>query len=192
MDEAKDWGGRRGTRLRAHGLFLKRPFRGVSTAKERRTRRLHRRRIPAPRAETRVIGLFTDIQPGVPGLKFAFQLCPDCRQQFLVVGHEWTVEITAAEHEYVPGGLKPHPATEVGLQQLPVQDRADEFQTKRRDFKEAGNAEVVVHGVKIYHPIKLVTGRTRQPTCQIRQRCESSSFTRKSKTQSYRHSGAYH
>ncbi len=54
-----------------HGLFLKQPFRGVSTAKERRVRRLHRRRIPAPRAETRVIGHFATTlrmadSPGCP------------------------------------------------------------------------------------------------------------------------------
>jgi len=63
------------------------------------------------------------------------RIAPKSRATSLSIeGHERPVEITAAKHECVAAGLEPHPAAEVGFQQLAVLDGTGEFQSQGREL----------------------------------------------------------
>ncbi len=63
--------------------------------------------------------------------EFGFQLHSDRREQFLVMRHEGTIEIAVPEYDRIAPGLEPDPTTEMGLQELAMLFRADQFDPQR-------------------------------------------------------------
>src|SRR5580765_226845 len=61
--------------------------------------------------------LFADMCTRVPGFQLGLQMHADHLQHFFVMGHQWSVQITAAKNESVAVCLEAHPTAKMGFEQ---------------------------------------------------------------------------
>ena len=77
------------------------------------------------------LDLIAYICGGVALLKLGFQVGPNRREQFLVVGDEGQVQVTVAKDQRVAAGVESHGAAEVGFEQRTAANRTSQFQAQR-------------------------------------------------------------
>ena len=86
------------------------------------------------RALEGMFDLVAHIRAGVFFLEFGLQLSADRLEQLLVLGDKRPVEVAVPKHECVARGFEPHPAAEMGFQQLGVLRGTGQFEAQRGDL----------------------------------------------------------
>ena len=84
--------------------------------------------------------LFAYIRARVLFLEFGLQLSADRLKQLLVLGDKRPIEVAVPKHERVARGFEPHPAAEVGFQQLGVPRGTGQFEAQRGDLSVRATA----------------------------------------------------
>src|SRR5216684_4153714 len=90
--------------------------------------------LPRHGTDKSLLYLFADVCTPVLSFQLGLQMHADNLQHFFVMGHKWSVQITAAKNESVAVRFEIHAAAKMGFKERPMLRRTGEIDSERSDL----------------------------------------------------------